>query len=399
MRLAVHTDYAYHRDGAGLYAERAFALFLNELARSVDSLTLRGRVDPRPGRARYQLDEAIRFVELPFYPSLTDPARAIPGMVRALRRSDAALRDVDAVWLLGPHPLGLGIALQAALRRRRIVLGVRQDLHAYVRTRHPQRRWVWAAGDVLERAWRAIGRRTAVVAVGPQVAARYADARRLLDVTISLVRADDISAGARPDTAGRELRVLSVGRLESEKNPLMLADVLAGLNTGGERWRLAVCGEGPMADALRDRLEALGVADQCDLLGYVPFGDPLTQQYRESDLLLHVSWTEGLPQVLFEAFAAGLPVVATDVGGIRDAVGDATLLMPPGDPDAAVAALRALAGDDARRQALAARGLEHVRAHTLEAESGRVAAFIGAAGPAPAPVAARSADPVPEAVG
>ena len=44
-----------------------------------------------------------------------------------------------------------------------------------------------------------------------------------------------------------------------------------------------------------------------------------------------MSWTEGLPQVLFEAFAAGTPVVATAVGGVPEAVGDAALLIPPGD--------------------------------------------------------------------
>jgi glycosyltransferase involved in cell wall biosynthesis len=134
-----------------------------------------------------------------------------------------------------------------------------------------------------------------------------------------------------------------------------------------------------MEDALRDRLEALGVADRCDLLGYVPWGDALARCYRGSDLLLHVSWTEGLPQVLFEAFAARLPVVATDVGGIRAAVGDATLLVPPGDAEAAAAALRTLATDAERRDALVARGLEHARAHTIEAETERVARFIATA--------------------
>ncbi len=82
--------------------------------------------------------------------------------------------------------------------------------------------------------------------------------------------------------------------------------------------------------------------------------------------------------MLFEAFAAGLPVVATDVGGIAQAVGDATVLIGPGDADAAAEALRALAGDPARRAALVERGLQHAREHTIEAETERVARFIGA---------------------
>jgi glycosyltransferase involved in cell wall biosynthesis len=378
IRVAVYTDYAYHRDGDGLSAERAFALFLNELSHRVDELVLLGRVHPEPGGGRYRIDDQVRFVELPFYARLTSPIHALRRMVRSLRHSAPVLDEVDAVWLLGPHPLALLFALQALLRRRRVVLGVRQDMRVYVRSRHPRRRWIWAAGELMEALWRLLARHTAVVVVGPQLAGQYRDARRLLGVAISLVRAGDIADPSPPPADDEEIRVLSVGRLETEKNPLLLADVLARLNEGERRWRLVVCGEGPLEDALRERLEALGVADRCDLLGYVPWGEALTGCYRGSDLLLHVSWTEGLPQVLFEAFAARLPVVATDVGGIAEAVGDATVLVPPGDAEAAAAALRALAGDPQRCAALVQRGLEHVQAHTIEAETERVARFIGA---------------------
>jgi glycosyltransferase involved in cell wall biosynthesis len=378
LRLAVYTDYAYHRGDGGLYAERAFALFINELAQHVDQLTLMGRVHPDSGGGRYQIDPAVRFVELPFYEALTSPAQSLRQMVASLRHSARVVDDVDAVWLLGPHPLAMLFAAQAALRRRRIVLGVRQNLRAYVRSRHPHRRWIWAAGHVMEGMWRLIGRRTAVIVVGPELEEQYRDARRLLGVAISLVRADEVVDGERPLPQDEEIRVLSVGRLETEKNPLLLADILERLNRGERAWRLVVCGEGPMEEDLRRRLEELGVADRCDLLGYVPFGEALSRTYRSSDLLLHVSWTEGLPQVLFEAFAAGLPVVATDVGGIRAAVGDATVLIPPGDADAAADALRALVDDDERRAALVQRGLTHAREHTIEAETLRVAHFIGA---------------------
>jgi glycosyltransferase involved in cell wall biosynthesis len=378
IRVAVYTDYAYHRDGDGLSAERAFALFLNELGRRVDELVLLGRVHPEPGGGRYRIDDDIRFVELPWYGRLTAPLRSAGAMVRSLRRSAPVLDGVDAVWLLGPHPLSLLFAAQALRRRRRVVLGVRQELRAYVRSRHPRRRWIWAAGDVMERGWRMLARATAVVVVGPQLAAQYRDAGRLLGIVISLVRASDIAATGRPATPDEEVRVLSVGRLETEKNPLLLADVLARLNAGERRWRLVVCGEGPMEEDLRARLQELGVADRCELLGYVPWGDALTRCYRSSDVLLHVSWTEGLPQVLFEAFAAGLPVVATDVGGIAAAVGDATVLIPPGDPDAAAAALQAMVADERHREALVERGFAYARAHTIEAETARVASFIGA---------------------
>ncbi len=169
------------------------------------------------------------------------------------------------------------------------------------------------------------------------------------------------------------LTALSVGRLEPEKNPLMLADVLARLD---RRWRLVVCGEGPLAGDLGARLASLDVADRAELRGYVPIDAGLTALYRESHALLHVSWTEGVPQILFEAFAAGLPVVATAVGGVADAVGKDALLVPSGDPVAPAMALEELASDRALRERLAASGLQRVRARTLEAEAGRVVQFL-----------------------
>jgi glycosyltransferase involved in cell wall biosynthesis len=60
------------------------------------------------------------------------------------------------------------------------------------------------------------------------------------------------------------------------------------------------------------------------------------------------------------------------------AVGDAGLLIPPGDPQAAVDALQRLAGDPELRERLIERGVERVRAHTTEAETRKIAEFLGA---------------------
>ena len=193
---------------------------------------------------------------------------------------------------------------------------------------------------------------------------------------MSLVRDADIvdAAEAAERRWDGEHAVLSVGRLETEKNPLLLADVLAGLDGGG--WRLLICGEGPLEGELRARLRELGVEEKAELLGYLPIHGGLMDRYRSVNAFLHISWTEGMPQVLLEAFAAGTPVVATAVGGVPQAAGDAALLIPPGDAGAAVRALERLAGDPELRRRLVAGGIERVRGLTLEAESARVARFL-----------------------
>jgi glycosyltransferase involved in cell wall biosynthesis len=223
------------------------------------------------------------------------------------------------------------------------------------------------------------------VVVGPHIAAHYAAAKSLLEITVSLVDVGDLMPVevALKRSYRDQLRVISVGRLEAEKNPLLLADVLARLVEDGDRWRLTICGEGAMQSEVHDRLRELGVAERAELLGYVPFGRELLTLYRDSHALLHVSWTEGLPQVLVEAFAAGLPVVATDVGGVAAAVGGAARLVPPGDAAAAASQLGAIAADAALRESLIQAGHDYVEARTVTAEVNRLAAFLRGAEPRP----------------
>ena len=378
MRLAVYTDYSYHRQAGVVYGERAFVLFLERLKDSFERLVIVGRLDPEPGRSHYPLGEGTDFVGLPHYSSLTRPAGALLPILRSLRSFWRTLEEIDAVWLLGPHGLALPFVLLAALRRKRIALGVRQDLPRYVQSRHPGRHWIYLMALVLEASYRLLARRLPVVVVGPGLAERYRAAPRLLAMTVSLVREDDIVPveEALKRSYDGELRLLSVGRLEREKNPLLLADVLARARQRDHRWRLSICGEGPLRAELAQRLELLGLAPYAELRGYLPVTGGLLDVYRTSHAFLHVSWTEGLPQVLFEAFAAGLPVVATAVGGVADAVGEAGLLVPPGDPDAAADALARVAAEPDLRARLIAAGNERAHRHTIEAECGRVAEFL-----------------------
>ena len=378
MRLAVYTDYKYRRDATGVYAEKAFTLFLARLAGELDGLVLLGRLDPRPGRWHYRLPDSLSFVPLPWYPSLSRPLAAVPAMARSVRRFWKALDDVDGVWVLGPHLLSVVFLVVAVIRGKRVFLGARQDLPRYVANRHPDRRTFQAAALALESAWRLLSRRYPIIVVGPDLERRYRRARAVLGMYVSLVEERAIDApleeGAR-DYSG-ELSVLAVGRLEREKNPLLLADVLARLREREPRWRLIVCGDGPMRDELAERLDRLGVAEHADLRGYVAVDDGLASLYRSSHLFLHVSWTEGVPQVLFEAFASGLPTVATAVGGVPDAANGCALLVPPGDASAAAAKLFAVAHDQSLREGITRSAGARVRRHTIEAETRRVAEFI-----------------------
>ena len=143
------------------------------------------------------------------------------------------------------------------------MLGVRQDSRAYVRRRHPGRRAFWLAADLMQAAFRALARRCPIAVVGADLAEQFPDARELQPFHVSLVGEADVRSEDPPERATFARRILTVGRLDAEKNPLLLVDAMARLAADGDLhppWRLDVYGEGPLEPRLVRRIEELGSA-------------------------------------------------------------------------------------------------------------------------------------------
>ena len=154
-----------------------------------------------------------------------------------------------------------------------------------------------------------------------------------------------------------------VGRLSAEKGPDVLVQALAAPEAPPVL--AAVVGGGRMEALVRDQAARLGVADRIVWSGPVPDAAALLGAF---DLFVLSSRTEGTPIVLFEAMAAGIPVVATRVGGVPDVVGEeCALLVPPEDPRALAGALRAALADPKAGAARAAAARQRLStAHALD---------------------------------
>ena len=388
-RLGVYVDDVYRTDGVGrISTDRAFLLFCCEVARRFDTLVLFGRAVGSSRPADYQLPESVELVSLPYYSDL----KRLRGVVGAGAGTAVAmwrgLARTDAVWVFGPHPFGFLLIILALLRHKRAVLGVRQDTLEYARRRLGARA-PWSlrllAVRAAELAYRLLARRLPATVVGSAAAHRYGrGAAMTLTMTPSLVPARALSdhSGATRRERRDTVQLLTVGRLEIEKNPLLVVDVLAALQRRRPAgYFLTWIGRGALEDEIRARAVDLGVEDRLDLRGYVPFGDQLLSFYRAADIFVHVSRTEGVPQVLIEALACGTPIVATAVGGVSTALagGHAGLLVPPDEPAALISAIERLTDDPELRGELARRGRQLASTLTLEAEAERVARFIAAA--------------------
>ncbi|GAB3800255.1 hypothetical protein GCM10028798_14490 [Humibacter antri] len=130
-----------------------------------------------------------------------------------------------------------------------------------------------------------------------------------------------------------------VGRLESHKG----VDVLLSAVAAHVEWFLRITGEGPQRPELERMAESLGIANRVRFEGFLG-GPELAARYRELDVVVVPSlprpnWLEQFCRVAVEAMASGVPVVASDSGAIPDVVGDAGVLVPPGDPLALAAGI------------------------------------------------------------
>lgn len=167
------------------------------------------------------------------------------------------------------------------------------------------------------------------------------------------------AAGAGPGTG-----IVTVTRLRAPKDIFTLVEAVA--NQGSALPRVTIVGDGPDRAALEQDLAAKKIADRFELVGDV--GDPGPFLDRAAIFVLS-SRSEGLPMAVLEAMAAGLPVVATAVGGIPEVVhhGVTGTLVPPGDVAAMGRALSDLTSDPERAAAFGAAGRVSVdKEHSIE---------------------------------
>ena len=208
------------------------------------------------------------------------------------------------------------------------------------------------AGGRLERAGTA--RADAVIALTPRLA-RLMRAEGIADGRIHVIPsgvvADSTATAPLPRGCERDgrPRVLYVGRLAEQKGVRYLVEAVARMQTRDVE--VCLVGDGPERPMLEALVRRLRVTDRISFLGFQPH-DAVPALMATGDVLVLPSVYEELGSVLVEAMHAGLPIVASDTGGIADAVGNAAVLVPPRDAAALAAALDALLADPERREQL-----------------------------------------------
>lgn len=336
--------------------------------------------------ATLPLDARIQVVATAPFDGIAGYLRQAPAL---LRRNAAILRPVirgaDLVWIKVPAsnaPLAAALARAAGVPRFGYVAGSAAEV-----ARGQERGLVGGAGArLVGLAWDLAGRLASLggdrVVVGEDLDGE--------GIVTSLVEPEEVrpvpgSASDEapwPDTApwprepGR-LRLAWAGRLAPGKGLETLLDAVARLAAEppkDRRVELVILGDGPARAELGARADRLGIADRVDWRGHVAERRPYLDALAGADLFVFPSPAEGFPKVVLDAFAAGLPVLATPSGALAELGRERLELIPTGDPSAIADAILRLAADPARVAGLRAAGSRFAATHTRPAEAARLVA-------------------------
>jgi phosphatidylinositol alpha 1,6-mannosyltransferase len=311
--------------------------------------------------------KAVPYFQLPIYTYYRVGLPWGQGLTEDLDRFDPQLLQVAA-----PTPLGL--AGQAYALRRGLPLV--SSYHTHFARYLPY----YGLGSLMPAGWAFLrwfhNRGLRTYAPSPSAAAelrahgfeRVALWERGLDATRFSPRYRS-AAERRRWAQPREALLLYVGRLVADKDLRVLAETLERLRAQGRRLRCVFAGDGPLKAELQARLP------QDHFPGFVR-GDPLSRLYASADLFVFPSTNETFGNVILEAMASGLPVLAAAAGGPADLIepGVNGLLAAPKDAaDMAALAARALAQPALRRR-LSAQGLATARRYDWRRVHGRLVA-------------------------
>ncbi len=323
--------------------------------------------------------KGVTVVSFPFrpresFPNLGSRARKLMERLSMAQRAVAYLR-ANSDYLLIFKPYDLGPALMAA-RGRQMRVGF------------------LAGGSEFYPGYAALAKRLDYFAAVSRFTAGQIEEATGLKPQVNHLGVDlDSFRPLEPDwEMGRSLglepgdeAIVSAVRLVSLKGMQHALAAMAQLAESRPRLKLVIAGEGPYAGELSSQANEMGLADRLILAGFIP-QNLLANFYSLGKVAVFPSQgEEALGLSAAEAMACGLPVVASDLGGLPEVVGaDAGVLIPPKNPDALAEALAKILDDDPTRQAMGKAGRARVEAgFSWQACAARLeAGMMGAGGEA-----------------
>jgi phosphatidylinositol alpha-1,6-mannosyltransferase len=386
LGILYHMPFWQAEDGSLWESEGSFARYVDSLAPFFDEVVLSVPVFDRPQASGSRVRSAnVRLAPLPYFPG---PRQFYPMLPRVYGRLKAWVAECDVIHLRVPTPAAI-FAFRAARAMGKpvflLVVGDYEALLPHLPYRGLKRVLFRRYVAFEEWALRHMTSRVLTFANGAALRRKHErDGRRVIETKTTTLSAQDINTRQDVASSGR-IRALTVSRIDPRKGLRALPGAIQQLSAAGIDIALDVVGPtigligDDERDAIRRHAAELGVADRVTLVGPVPL-DRLMLMYRDYDIfLLPTQPGEGIPRVLLEAMANGLPIVTTNVSGITSLITHEAngLLIPDASADAVARAVERLIRDGGLRRSLIQGGYATARSHTLERQASDMMRMTG----------------------
>ncbi len=377
LHLGFYTEGNYFRNNSEVVGDDIFIVFFKKLFPGYKYSTI-GRLSNSEISPKYNLGKECIFFPLTYYKSIKHLTMIFPFFVwRNLKTFYSFSSMVDVLFIAASSPLSVLLLYIIKRKSKPILLFIRQNTRELIVLKNKNgfihRKIAGFIEFSIEHFVKNYNKVT-VFTLGEKIFRRYQTlTKRVVQIAdsrykdIDILRAEELSL-----LDNSSINFLYVGRLAKGKGLSFLLNSFAEIV--GTTYTLNIVGDGVLKKDLVNQTKKLNLIDKVNFKGYIPFGEELLKEYSSNDVLILPSFSEGLPQVVLEAMARGVIVVATRVGGLNNLIkdGENGFLFEPGDKKGLLKIIREIQMNELPLLAIRKNGINTAKKYSFEKQATKI---------------------------
>lgn len=320
-------------------------------------------------------DYNFEIVALPFWDSFFDfPRCLLFNFLSLLRKIHNEVKKNDILWIRIPSIAFFFFLFFSNLYKKPLIIDISGDIrYAWERSKYPGwKAWLVSKFGALLHKLFIIGTKNKfIITTGKELYKIFSkNAKESLFFIRNVLPEREIYY--RKDTClHKPFKILFVGRLMEIKGIFYLLEAFKTLVKEGVDAILYVVGWGPLERRFKEKIKEFNLEKRVKFLGSLPFGPKLLSVYRQADIFILSSLSEGFPRTVIEAWFSGLPVIVSNVGGLIDFVEDKKtgILIKPYSAEEIKEAVKIILNNKKLRRRIISNALKKAKKYSLEAQA------------------------------
>jgi glycosyltransferase involved in cell wall biosynthesis len=372
------TEGVYYKNGTGeVYTSDIFITFFQKLNLNKE-ITALGRLAKQEFSPKYQLKKDINFVSISYYKSLRSLIITLPFYIlRNAKKIILFIQRIDLLFVSASGPISILLLWLMKIKRKKNFLFIRQDTRELIKAKYHDSFIPKLIANWIESSIEKIVKKNNNVTIftfGDDIFSRYSKISNfVIPVADSRFENSQIISPIELFTNKESYKnLLYVGRLAKGKGLEFLIETLYELPI--KKFKLTIIGDGNIKNDLISLVKKLNLIEKVVFKGYIPFGKRLLKEYSSNDVLIFPSFSEGLPQVVLEAMARGVIVIATRVGGLTNLIkdGENGFLFEPGDKKGLLKIIREIQTNELPLLTIRKNGINTAKKYSFEKQATKI---------------------------